>query len=173
MRVLTAAFRPREAVTPDWEALYREHAPDLLRYLAKLTGQREEATELMQDTFVRAMSAKTDQIAAFRPWLFRIATNLAVTRVRRRRLFAFIPFHGTELAPGGAFDEDAYQVRAALRSVPPDQAATLLLHYQSGFTRAEIAAMQGLSEDGVKTRLARGRKNFIAAYRRPRGGLGR
>lgn len=171
MQELTTALGPRAGVSLDWVRLYEAHASRLQRYLAKLTGEREAATELMQDTFLRAMRADVHDPAAVRAFLFRTATNLALTRARRRRLLAFLPFSGREVAPRGAFDEEAAQVRRALASIPADQAAALLLHYQSGFTRAEIAEMQGIGEEAVKSRIARGRKAFIAAYRRLERGL--
>jgi len=163
------------AVNADWRQLYEEDATVLLRYLAKLTGDREIASELMQETFVRAIQANPAFVTAGSPhaWLFRTATNLARNELRRRRLFAFVPFTGAERARTGLFDIEANQVRAALRSLPFDQAATLLLHYHSGFHRDEIAEMHGISEEAVKSRLARGRKSFIAAYRRIERGLAR
>jgi len=60
-----------------------------------------------------------------------------------------------------------------MRSIPADQAATLLLFYESGFARGEIADLLNVSEETVKSRLARGRKNFMAAYRRLERGLAR
>lgn len=163
--------RLRGAVNLDWERLYEAHASALHRYIAKLTNDGEAATELMQDTFVQGMRSDIREPAAVRTWLFRTATNLAVSHGRRRRLLRFAPFVGTEVAPEPAFDPETHQVRAALGSIPPEHAATLLLHYDAGFTRAEIAQMQGVSEETVKSRLARGRKNFIAAYRRLERGL--
>lgn len=171
MQRLTTALGSRAGVSLDWERLYEAHASQLQRYLAKLLGEREAATELMQDTFVRAMRAEIRDAGAVRTFLFRTATNLALSRARRGRLLAFLPFSGREVAPGGAYDVEAAQVRRALGSIPADQAATLLLHYQSGFTRAEIAEMQGVGEEAVKSRLARGRKAFVAAYRRLQRGL--
>ncbi|HLA13760.1 MAG TPA: sigma factor, partial [Gemmatimonadaceae bacterium] len=47
----------RDHLSVDWKLLYEIHAPELQRYLAKLTGEREAATELMQDVFVSAMRA--------------------------------------------------------------------------------------------------------------------
>lgn len=161
----------RGAVSLDWARLYEAHASALLRYLAKLTNDREAATELMQDSFVRAMRAGIREPAAARAWLFTTATNLAVSRARRRRVLRFVPFAGTEPAPNSAFDAEAHQVRSALAAIPPDHAAALLLHYDAGFTRAEIAGIQGVSEEAVKSRLSRGRKNFTAAYRRLERGL--
>lgn len=163
------------AVAADWRQLYEEDATVLLRYLAKLTGDREVASELMQETFVRAMRSdpRFDDARAAHAWLFRTATNLARNELRRRRIFAFVPFSGAEHAPRASFDVEAEQVSAALRSLPFDQATTLLLHYHSGFHRDEIAALHGVSEETVKSRLARGRANFIAAYRRLERGLAR
>ena len=163
------------SVDADWRELYEEDATVLLRYLAKLTGDREMASELMQETFVRALRANPgfENPRAAHAWLFRTATNLARNELRRRRLLAFVPFSGVEHAPRSAFDIEGDQVRAALRSLPFDQAATLLLHYHSGFRRNEIAELHGISEETVKSRLARGRKSFIAAYRRLERGFAR
>lgn len=161
------------AVSHDWRLTYEEHATTLVRYLAKLTGDREVAAELTQETFVRALRSEPvlPNAAAARAWVFRTATNLARNELRRRRILAFVPFTGSEPAARGAFDTTADQVRAALRSLPFDQSATLLLHYYGGFQRSEIAQMHGVSEETVKSRLARGRKNFVAAYRRRERGL--
>ena len=161
------------AVSQEWQRLYEQDATTLLRYLAKLTGDREVASDLMQETFVRGIRADPifeDAVSA-RAWLFRTAINLARNDRRRRRLLSFLPFTGLERAPQEAFDADSQHVEDALRSLPFDQSTTLLLHYRSGFRRREIAAMQGISEETVKSRLARGRKNFIAAYRRLGRGL--
>lgn len=163
------------AVTADWQRLYEENSTALLRYLAKLAGDREVASDLMQETFVRSIRANPnfeDDVAA-RAFLFRTATNLARNEHRRRRALAFLPFSGREYAPDSGFDPTADQVRATLRSIPFDQAAALLLHYQAGFHRREIAEAHGVSEETVKSRLARGRKNFIAGYRRRERGLRR
>lgn len=160
-------------VTVDWERLYGEHADHLLRYLVKLTGDREAASELMQETFVRGLRANSPIEGSERAWLFRVATNLALDRRRRDRLIRFLPFTGLERSPTAAFDHAADQVKTALRSIPFYQAATLLLHYQGGFTRAEIAAMHHVSEETVKSRMARGRQSFIASYRRLERGLSR
>jgi RNA polymerase sigma-70 factor (ECF subfamily) len=147
----------------------------LVRYLAKLTGDREVAADLTQETFVRAIRAAPDlsDAASARAWVFRTATNLARNYLRRRRIVAFLPFSGRERQEREAFDATADQVRSVLRSLPFEQATTLLLHYYAGFHRSEIARMHGVSEETVKSRLARGRKNFIAAYRRLDRGLAR
>ena len=159
----------------DWATTYESHAAELTGYLTKLSGDREAASELMQETFIKGMRAGTSirDVAAVRAWLYRTATNLAHNHRRRRAIFRFVPFSGEERSAQGAFDADADQVRQALRSLSADGAATLLLFYVHGFSRDELAAMFDISEETVKSRLARGRRDFMAAYRRLERGLAR
>jgi RNA polymerase sigma-70 factor, ECF subfamily len=149
-----------------WPELYDAHAAELAGYLWKVTGDREAATDLMQDTFIAGMrdeAALREPVKA-RAWLFRIATRLATKRLRRARLMAFVPFAGNERSVEGAPDVEGLAVRDALRAISADQAAALVLHYAHGFTRAEIAELVGRSEETVKSRIARGRRAFLAAY---------
>lgn len=155
-----------------WDGAYRAYAPSLLRYLRRLTPTNEVAEELMQETFTRAMRAARVPRAAheIRPWLYRIATNIAVDRLRRERRFSFVPFLGREIAP----EPDAEQVdlvRRALRAIPSDQAVAIVLRLHEGFTPAEIAELLEVTEVAVKSRLFRGRRAFIAAFRRSGGHL--
>lgn len=129
--------------------------------------------DLMQEAFVRGIRSGSSirEPAAAKAWLFRAATNLAYSQRRRQKILSFLPFTGYERAPRASFDIEADQVRTALRSISVDQAASLLLFYDNGYTRAEVATLLGVSEETVKSRLARGRRNFIAAYRRLERGL--
>ncbi len=156
----------------DWESLYALHAEGLLRYLTKMTGEGEVAADLLQETFVQAMrrEAQLRDPGSVRAWLFGIATNLARQHRRRARLLRFVPFSGRE-AIDDHFDPAAETVHRALASIPFEQAAALVLHYRAGFSRAEIAQMSGVGDEAVKSRLARGRANFIAAYHRLERGL--
>jgi RNA polymerase sigma-70 factor (ECF subfamily) len=156
---------------PDWEDVYETHARRLAGYLTRLVHDRETAADLMQETFARAMEnhAELREAAALRSWLYTIATRLAV-RLRRGALLRFVPLLSAPLI-ADEFEPDALYVHEALASIPADQAAALLLHHQQGFTRHEIAGVLNLSDEGVKSRLARGRANFIAAYRRLERGL--
>lgn len=157
---------------PDWEALYRAHAGGILRYCRRLAKNTEAAEELMQETFARAIRAgqAPDGADDSRRWLYRIATNATIDRLRRERILRFVPFVGREHA-AETDREEADLVRHALRSIPPDQATAVVLRLHEGFTPAEIASMIGISEAGVKSRLVRGRRRFIEAYERMGGRL--
>lgn len=159
----------------DWATEYDQHAAEILSYLTKLTDDREAARELMQDTFVRAIRSESSlrDPKALRAWLYRTATNLARNHHRRRALIRFLPFTGGEHSSREAFDPVRDQVRQALTAIGSDTAATLLLFYVHGFTRHELAEMHGVSEEAIKSRLARGRRDFMASYRRMERGLAR
>lgn len=154
-----------------WRELYDAQAEELLRYLWRLTADREVATELMQDTFVMGMrdEASLREPAKARAWLYRIATRLAIKRLRRRRLVTFLRFSGSEQATEGVPDVERIAVRDALRAISADQAVALVLHYVQGLTRAEIAEVTGRDEETIKSRISRGKRAFVAAYER-RGG---
>jgi RNA polymerase sigma-70 factor (ECF subfamily) len=154
-----------------WRDLYETHASDLLGYLWRLTGDREMATDMMQETFVMGMrdEAQLRDSEKVRPWLYRIATRLATRRLQRARLIAFLPFTGREIGREASPDIEGIAVRDALRALPPEQASALVLHFAHGFTRAEIAEITGRSEETIKSRIARGKRAFLVAYQRHGG----
>jgi RNA polymerase sigma-70 factor, ECF subfamily len=168
------AVSTKSAGTPDWGAIYAREGPALLRFARRLSTSDDEARDVLHEAFLRAMrtSSRPEDASRFRPWLYRIVTNECIDR-RRRRRFLFVSLDAVrDPAPAADTSGDAL-VRQALRSIPPDQAAALVLRLQEGRSRAEIASHLGISEEGVKSRLARGRLNFAAAYRRLERGLAR
>jgi RNA polymerase sigma-70 factor (ECF subfamily) len=154
------------AVSSYWAALYGEYAAGLAGFLTKVVGDREVAAELVQETFVRAIRAEPVDQRFVRRWLYRIASNLARDHHRHRRLLRFVPFSGIERGPSGIPDPEIDLIHRALQAIPGTQATTLLLHYDAGFSRSEIAAMEGITEEAVKSRLARGRERFIREFER-------
>lgn len=152
----------------DWDGIYRREAPALGRYLRRFTQDTDSAAELVQEAFVRAMRAENVPPGnGVTPWLYRIATNIALDHLRRRRRFSFIPLRETDsLASDDSHLDTRDQVRRALQRIPPDQAIVLVLRLHEGFPRQVIAELLGVSEAAVKSRLARGRLSFAEAYRR-------
>lgn len=166
--VLARAPEDQAVSRPDWAALYLAHGPGILRYLSRLAPDHSTAEDLLHDTFAKAMTAARRPASGdeCRRWLYRIASNAAIDRLRRARRFPWLPLdRGGALEITGISDQPEV-VRAALRSIPPDQAAVLVLRVQEGFSRSEIAELHGISEAAVKTRLLRARARFAEAYRR-------
>jgi RNA polymerase sigma-70 factor, ECF subfamily len=158
---------------PAFEAFFRRHEGALFGYLWRMTGDEQTAYDLSQETFVRAWQ-HFDRIASYdRPgaWLFRVATNLALTHQKRTAALvgAAQPF-----SPGvdPAVSDPAWRlavsdaVRATLLTLTPQQRAALVLREVYGFSCAEVAETLGISEAAAKMTLSRGRDAFRARYTR-------
>jgi RNA polymerase sigma-70 factor (ECF subfamily) len=137
-------------------------------YLFHLLGDRDLALDLTQDTFVRAYTAlgATRPGLALRPWLFRIATNLAYDLLRRRRRIAWVPLSVVEdrARDDAAPIEDQELVRLALRRLRPEDQVVLVLCGIEDHSYAEAATTLDSTPDAVRKRLSRAKDNFRVVY---------
>src|ERR1700710_1201591 len=100
-------------VPPTWDEVVRTHADRVYRLAYRLSGNRADAEDLTQDTFVRVFRSLSQfPPGTFEGWLHRITTNLFLDMVRRRARIRFdvlpddaerIP--GRELSPQQVYDE--------------------------------------------------------------------
>jgi RNA polymerase sigma-70 factor (ECF subfamily) len=145
--------------------LYERHAAPLAAYLARVSGSREAATDLLQETFCRFYAADLPAMAdgESKSYLYRIATNLLRDRWRRMRQPA-APAEDDRRA--AAVDMDAViDVRRALDAVSPRERELLWLAYVDGATHQEIASRTGLRAMSIRTLLLRARRKLIALLR--------
>jgi len=148
-----------------WVArLVAVHRPALLRYLARYTGDPDQAEDLVQETFVRLRERPPADRTEPRRWLFTVATNLArdAHRVARRRE-ALTAAAGDDLPlPAPPADPAAETERADLRRAVRaaldalnDRERTVLLMREEGFTHREIAEAVETTTGSVGTMIAR------------------
>ena len=150
-------------------ALYDRHAPALLALAMRVLGNRDEAEEVLQESFVRiwqeAASYDANR-AGFRAWACTIVRNRALDLVRRRgtqiRGTAVMeqpepPAKPDAVAQSG---EDAARVRAALATLPEAQRHALELAYYEGLTHVEIAERTKTPLGTVKTRILDGMRKL-------------
>jgi RNA polymerase sigma-70 factor (ECF subfamily) len=154
--------------------IVRRHKAPLHRLVARITGDDEEALDIVQDAFVAAYNAlrSYDMARPMRAWLSRIAINKARDwrrrRAVRRLISAVLPIdHATETrdeAPSVeavAVDRQQLQhVVAAIAALPGRLRETLVLRTIEGLTQAETAETLGVSEKAVETRLYRARQKL-------------
>ena len=176
------ADREQQARQQGWDALVRTHRDALHRVALRLTGDPDDAADLVQDTFVRAFAAwhrfDARHDGAEAAWLRRIATNLFLDGARRRarlRLDALSP-ERADLLPDRAgaadrlLDERTFEadVLAALHRLSPPFRATVVLCDIEGVSHEEAAAALGVRVGTVRTRLhrARGQLRDALAHRR-------
>jgi RNA polymerase sigma factor (sigma-70 family) len=137
-------------------AVYERHHRALYRYCRSLLGDDEEARDALQSTMAKAFAALRFEERDFevRPWLFRIAHNEAVSRLRQRRVAVDLDVVDTlttdSLAQTVEVRERLAQLRADLEDLPERQRAALVMRELSGLGHAEIAAVIGGSPQTVK-----------------------
>ncbi len=139
---------------------------DVLAFLVHMTGSRDDAEDLAQETFVRVFRQAGSYRAEgrFRSWLLRIAGNLARSRHRRRRILKWLPLdlerHNVAAATppadrGLEAEQEAAAVRAAIARLPERQRQALVLHRFQGLRYVEVAEAMGTSLAGVESLIQR------------------
>lgn len=154
----------------DYEALFEDLYPSLLRYLYRSTGDADLAEDVAQEAFVRLLRQSVPEKEA-RPWLFTVAMNLvrdgARQTERRQRLLAGMPVSvsGAPTRPDEEVErrERVATVRVVLRKMS-DRDRQLLLMRSEGFTYGEIAASLGVAPASVGTLIGRALKRFASLY---------
>lgn len=135
-------------------------------FLWRMTGSREEAEDLTQDTFVKVHAHARRYVpeGRFQSWLFRIAGNLVRSWARRRKIVGWVrwdpsehdrPGSGPAPDAGLEIDESSRQVQAALAGLPERQRQALVLRRYHELSQREIAEALGTTEGAVESLLIR------------------
>jgi RNA polymerase sigma-70 factor (ECF subfamily) len=155
-----------------FEQIVERYTPALFNLAYRLTQDRGEAEQVVQDSFLRALGAmgrvRTDQ--PLKPWLLQIALNLCRTLHAQRRPLTFgelsrdedetfdvvddspLPYDWVELS------ETRELVRRALAGLPPSYRAVLTLRYNEDLTYEDIAQVLELPINTVRTHLFRAKE---------------
>jgi RNA polymerase sigma factor (sigma-70 family) len=155
-------------VPPTWDEVVREHADRVYRLAYRLSGNRADAEDLTQETFVRVFRSLAQYSpGTFEGWLHRITTNLFLDMVRRRQRIRFdaLPEDaGDRLAGSDPGPEQTYhemhldpEIEAALDALPPDFRVAVVLCDLEQLSYEEIAATLGIKVGTVRSRIHRGR----------------
>lgn len=166
----------------DMEQIIHEYGDDIYRFCFHLTGSRDEADDLYQDTFVKAIQLrhKLDRSGNIKSYLMGISVNLWKNRVkketRRRELIPEISYEDAQWQVGvqsdplrAVVDQEAGQdVMAAVAGLPDKQRVVVLLHYTQDYPTGEIARILHIPRGTVLSRLAKARQN-IRSYLEGRG----
>lgn len=152
------------------EELVIEHQTRLARYLRRMVGDAEAAVDLAQDTFFAAYKMlKSDaERTVTAGWLYKTATNLAISYLRRQKLIRWLPIDGERQAIDLRSDERSaasVDLQAALARLAPDQAACVMLTNYVGYTSFEAAEILGISPDAVRQRVCRAMKTLRGVMR--------
>jgi RNA polymerase sigma-70 factor (ECF subfamily) len=158
---------------PSFNALVTRHERPVYGLCLRMLRVTADAEDATQDTFIKAWTSLSSfRGGGFRPWLFRIATNVCYDALRAKgrrpadslddELFEREPVWSSQIAvddPAVSADqrELAIHLERALGLLPDDQRLIVLLVDLYGYDYEEAAAISGTAVGTVKSRLSRGR----------------
>ena len=151
----------------------------LVRYLLYLTGRREYAEDLAQETWIRMLQrgSQYNGRQPFDPWLFAIARNLAIDYLRKKRkavqtdslpndpdAMLLLPSSDPSPFEAAARSEDAIRLAGQLQILSPLYREALLLRFQEDLSLPEIAQVLGAPVTTVTSRIYRGLAALRSAF---------
>lgn len=152
------------------QLLVARHVDKLLSLSRRMLGERGEAEDAVQDTFLKLWTHAARWQpggAKFETWLFRVAINACYDRLRKRGHVSLDEAPETaDPAPG---PENALQnaalsreIQSALDALPPRQRAAILLCHYEGRGNVDAAEILGISVEAMESLLSRGRRALRA-----------
>lgn len=173
---------PGAMMNETFENLYISYYAAIVRHLQGLLRDPEQAEDLAQETFARAYKALSTIRGEvnYRPWLYRIATNVAYDVLRRRRLLTVASLDSDEAKahldtdrllsddPQGMYDGPAEAIRLTLQRMTPRHQRTIILGFLYDYSNEQLAQAFGLKEAKMLRRRARQefRQRYVEAQRR-------
>jgi RNA polymerase sigma-70 factor (ECF subfamily) len=153
------------------DRLIEQYQHRLFRYLVYLSGNRELAEDLFQETWIRVLERghQYDGTHEFSTWLYAVARNLTIDYLRKKNPVSLdglmddedrTPLEPADTRPMAwevvQQHEQAERIGAALVSIPAEYREAVVLRFQEGLALDEIATVTGAPLGTVKSRLYRG-----------------
>src|SRR5579859_3340754 len=179
----------QDAVSPEGQKqyhelvlLYEKYKRPIHTYVYRLLRSQEDADDLTQEVFLRAFVSWKDLYDRnnLSAWLYRIATNLCVDLLRRRkqiswwtlarhrpRLDGEIEEDNLYLSPNSGGIPEVFErehIRLTLANMPEDYATVLVLSAAQGVPYQDIATIVGISPHAAATRISRAKRLFAEQY---------
>ncbi len=160
-----------------FDLLVREHSARVFRMALRMLGNREDAEDVQQETFLRAYRGlrRFRRDASFGTWVYSIAARLCLSRMRGRRqrveetvgdLPASCPCPGCDPEEQVLTREEGARVKRALADLSPSDRLLIVLKHIEEFSHEEIARILGCSVESSRSRLARAKRLFRERYER-------
>jgi RNA polymerase sigma-70 factor (ECF subfamily) len=175
---------PADKATLDREfsEFYRRHLRDVYNYTYYRIGNHHDAEDLTTQTFIQAYrhferAQRESNGRPLRPWLIRIAHNLAANYHRDRSRKPTSTLEGTEVV-GAIYDterlvegrEEVTRVLQAVKSLPDDRREALIMRFALGMDNREIARALGRSDGATKVLIHRAIKQLEEEVESSEGG---
>jgi RNA polymerase sigma factor (sigma-70 family) len=153
-----------------FEQIYARHQPAILSFCRHLTGNREDAEDAVQHTFLSAYCqiAESDGTLELRPWLFAVARNRCLSLLRARTTRGTVALDDAAHATDGLTSEveqrqELRELVGDLSRLPEQQRAALLLAQLDDMSHREIGAVLGVAPAKVKALVFQARSSLASA----------
>lgn len=145
-----------------WDELYARHYPELLRYAVGACRSREQAEDLAQEVFLKALQ-NADIFEDLGPsqrraWLFRTLKNLMCDKFRRASLEAAFTQELQEDATAPELGYARTETELVLSKLSPQDRALFQMRYLEGYNASELAEIFHLPAGTIRAKLSRSRK---------------
>jgi RNA polymerase sigma-70 factor (ECF subfamily) len=163
--------RIRDGEETLYESLILAHSPKILSVVRSVVGNNEDAEEIAQDVFVKAYFSldKFRGDSSFSTWLFRIAYNMAISKVRKKRI-SYLEIDKAGVITSEVFSQDdtealekekRFQIlEKLLNTLDAKERFLIILFYNQEKSIKEISAITGMGESNVKVSLHRIKKRL-------------
>lgn len=160
---------------------YQEHKKSLYNFILRSIKDREDAEEILQDSFFSFIESLRDfrGQSSLKTFLYSIAKNKTIDKIRKKKikkiLFSRLPASLVESMASIVMDDELDRklleknIETVLSRLPNDYALVLRLKYKEGYKVAEIAGQIKLSFKATESLIFRARKAFLIAYNKYEG----
>ena len=157
--------------TEQYEYFLDRYGQQVFVLVDRIVSCQEDAEELTQDVFLKAFQQLSSFKAesSFSTWIYRIATNLAISAVRKKRndvlrlddsVFANLSDTQVDEALEDESEEQMERLQQAMNQLEVDERALITLYYLEEKPLAEVAFILGMTEGNAKVKLHRIRKKL-------------
>jgi RNA polymerase sigma-70 factor (ECF subfamily) len=169
---VAAPARTKAELDDEFAELYRSHLRDVYSYAYYRVGNHHDAEDLTEQTFLQAYrhyerAQQESDGRPLRPWLIRIAHNLAANLYRDRARKPQTPIEDTGMLSAVHTTEDLVEGRDELarilegvKELPDDRREALIMRFALGMDNREIARTMGRSDGATKVLLHRAIKQL-------------
>ena len=148
-----------------FDKLFLRHCKGLYKYLNRMLGDKNEAEDILQETFIRVAqnAGKYESTDAFKAWLYRIATNRCLSHLKKRGRLKLLPFprdlpeESSEPFQQARDREVNEAFKKAIVDLDPLLRAAVVLRELEHYTYPEAAAILDIPVGTVKTNVHRGK----------------
>jgi RNA polymerase sigma-70 factor, ECF subfamily len=164
-----AIARAKEGDRDAIRFLYVRYSNNVYGYVRSIVRDEKEAEDLTQHVFMKLITVIVkydDRGIPFSGWLLRLARNVALDQLRRRRATPTEEVFGADVHADESVRERARDLHTALATLPDEQRDVMIMRHVVGLSPGEIAEEMGRSESSIHGLHHRGRRALQAELRR-------